>query len=256
MSRRYNIKWRDSDEAELRRVVKNFNAKIDRLAKKDPKNASALPEKVRIGQLRGMIETRQDLNRELNSLRRFSQRGAEEFVPVPDSQYNMKYTQWQKQEMAIRGALVTRKRNKRLKELESIEMTSGGKPLGYTKKEFGMGKADELSLRPVTLYTRSMSRADLNAKHRSLVRQSQSTYFNKSDERYRNNYIQSLLENFNSDDIEDVIDYLQSMDIKDFIKKVKAEDPNFEFNYPPDEEEYLQYLNQLKTIWLPNRRKG
>ena len=83
--RKYNIRWREADEKELRRVVKNFNAKITRLAKKDPKNAAALPERVSAAELRAMIKTRQDLQRELNALRRFSQKGAETLVEIPDN---------------------------------------------------------------------------------------------------------------------------------------------------------------------------
>ena len=92
MPRRYNIRWSQADEAELKRVVKNFNAKLTRLAKKDPQSAAALPERVSAAQLRDMIETRQDLNRELNALRRFSERGAEELVDIPDNYYNEKIT--------------------------------------------------------------------------------------------------------------------------------------------------------------------
>jgi hypothetical protein len=48
MSKRYNIKWTQADEQELKKAVKNFNAKIDYHAKKDPKNKSALPEKITV----------------------------------------------------------------------------------------------------------------------------------------------------------------------------------------------------------------
>ena len=92
MSRKYNIRWREADEKELQRVVKNYNAKLSRLAKKNPEMKNALPDRVSAAQLRDMIETRQDLNRELNSLRRFSQKGAEELVEVPDNDYNLKIT--------------------------------------------------------------------------------------------------------------------------------------------------------------------
>ena len=98
MSRKHNIRWRSADEAELKRVVKNFNAKLTRLAKKDPQNKNALPERVSAAQMKNMIETRQDFNRELNALRRFSERGAEELVVVPGNDYNLKITKWQKKE--------------------------------------------------------------------------------------------------------------------------------------------------------------
>lgn len=256
MSKQYNIRWRESDEQELKRVVRNFNAKIDRLAKKDPKNANTLPEKVRVGQLKELIDTRQDLKRELKSLQRFSKRGSEELVEIPDSQYNIKITAWQKQEMSIRAGLVSRKRKKRKSELEELEVKSRGQELGYKVGQVGMGKADEIALRPIKAFYRTMNRVDVNKRFKSLVKQSQSTYFNRADEQYRKNYINSLLENYNSEDIGDVIQKIEEMSIKDFIALVKSEDPNFEFNYPPNEDEYEQYVNQIKAIWTPNKRKG
>ena len=96
MSRKYNIRWSEADDKELKRVVKNFNAKLGRLAKKDPENKDALPERISAAQLKEMIQTRQDLNRELNSLRRFSQKGAEEIIDVPGNYYNLRLTKWQK----------------------------------------------------------------------------------------------------------------------------------------------------------------
>ena len=36
MSRQPKIRWRKSDEQELKRVVKNFNAKLNRIEKKNP----------------------------------------------------------------------------------------------------------------------------------------------------------------------------------------------------------------------------
>ena len=93
--RKYNIRWSEADEKELQRVVKNFNAKIARLEKKiDPKdtNPVLLPERVKVSVLRDMIQTRQDLNRELNALKRFSKKGAEAETFIPDNYYNIKIT--------------------------------------------------------------------------------------------------------------------------------------------------------------------
>ena len=60
MSRKHKIRWKESDQQELRKAVKNFNAKIDRIAKKNPELKNALPEKASIRQLKELIKTRQD----------------------------------------------------------------------------------------------------------------------------------------------------------------------------------------------------
>ena len=108
MPRQYNIKWREQDEKELRRVVRNFNDKLRRLVKKNPANSNILPQfwnektqefenRITIDQIKELIATRQDYNRQLNMLKRFSRRGAEKIVET-GSDYGAKTTKWQEQE--------------------------------------------------------------------------------------------------------------------------------------------------------------
>lgn len=254
MSRRYNIRWREADEAELKRVVKNFNAKLTRLAKKDPTNKNALPERVSAAQLRDMIETRQDLNRELNALRRFSQKGAEELVDVPENDYNLKMTKWQKKEMKLMEAVANRKRKERRERIADIDMTSRGEDLGYKKGQIGMGKAEQVSLDPVRAFTPSMNRRDLQKKYRKLRKEAQSTYWDKRDEVMRTNYIKSLTDNFNPEDINDIVEKIEGMEFEEFRKIFEAEDlSSFELNYPPDSVQYQKYLSGLRAIWMPNK---
>ena len=133
MSGSYNIKWREQDEKELRRVVRNFNNKLQRLVKKSPENKNILPQfynedaqqfesRLTIDMLKGLIQTRADYNRELNMLKRFSKRGAERIVEAPDNTYGSKTTVWQKQEMGRMAGLVNRRRQERLDKLNLVEM--------------------------------------------------------------------------------------------------------------------------------------
>lgn len=254
MSRQYNIRWKQTDSNELRKAVRNFNAKIDRLTKKNPELVAVFPEKTSVRQLKELIDTRQDLKRELNSLRRFTRRGSEEIVDIPESDYNLQITKWQKEEMTRRTAVINRKRKKRLEEIESMEMTSRGQKLGYTRGQLGMGKADEIALKPLKAFTPRMTRKDLQKKFKSIQLQSQSTYFNTKDEQFRQNYIKGLLENYNIHDIEDVVEKIESMDFKEFYNTFQAEGGTFEFHYPPDNEQYEGYLESLKATWLPNKK--
>ena len=132
-----------------------------------------------------MIDTRQDLKREINALRRFTVRGAETLVTIPNNDYNLQTTKWQKEEMTRRIGVINRKRNKRRKQLEDIQMTSGGKPLGYTAEQqaqfVGMGQADENALKPMKAFSRTMTRTDLNKKFRNIQKESQSDYWHKKE---------------------------------------------------------------------------
>lgn len=253
MSRYHRINWRESDNEELKRVVRNYNAKLSRIAKKNPQIKNVLPDKVSVAQLKELINTRQDLKRELNSLKRFSKRGSEEIVTVPDTDYNLKITKWQKSEMNRRVAVINRRRKKRLEDLQELEMSSSGEKLGYKKGDFGMGKATEISLSPMNAFTRRMNQADLKMKWEGILRQSQSDYFTQKDFRLRNNYIKALEQNYNSNDIQDIIDTINHMDIKDFLNKFEEEGGNMEFAYPPNQEQYNAYVNGLRATWNPNR---
>lgn len=251
MSRKYNIRWSEADEKELRRVVKNYNAKLSRLEKKDPDIKNALPDRVSAAQLRDMIETRRDLNRELNALRRFSQKGAEELVDVPDNDYNLKITKWQKEEINRRVATINRTRKQRLQKMQETEAKQGGKGLGYSAVPM-MGKADQLSLSPVKGFTKYMNRADLKKRYQQILKESQSGFWSARDERTRQNYIKALLQNFSEGDVADVIKSIEGMDIKDFRKRFDSDTGKFETMYPNDRDEYDAALNELQSIWMPD----
>ena len=253
MSRRHNIRWNESDVAELNRVVKNFNAKLNRLAKKDPQIKNVLPDKVSAAQLKELINTRQDLNRELNALKRFSRRGAEKIVEVPDNDYNLKITKWQRTEMNRRVGIINRRRKDRLERLANIEAKSRGESLGYTRADIGMGKAQEVSLSPMNAFTRRMNQRDLQMKWRGIMIESQSDYFTEKDYRLRENYIKALLQNFNPQDVQGIVDEIRNMDIEEFLHTFEQEGGNLENAYPPNNEQYMAYLSGLQATWKPER---
>lgn len=248
MSKYHSIRWTEQDTKEINRVVKNFNAKVSRLAKKNPKLANILPEKVTTKQLKILINTRQDLNRELNALKRFSKKGAEKIVDVPNTEYELKITKWQMTEMNRRVGIINRRRKSRLEELGSIEMKYAGKELGYTRGQLGMGKAEEVSLSPMNAFYRTMGYTDLKMKWKSILTQSQSDYLTLRDYMVRDNYIKGLLENYNENDISDVVKSIREMDINDFLKIFQEEGGTFEYVYPGSEQEQ-KYVDYLKRTW-------
>ena len=244
MSRKYNIRWSQADDAELKRVVKNFNAKLSRLEKKDPKNANALPERVKAANLKDMITTRQDLNRELNALRRFSERGAEELVDIPGNYYNEKITKWQRTDMNRRAAIVNRNREIRREQLF-------GQILKYSVAET-MSEEEKAALQPINVFTKYQSRADIKQKHQTLKNQSQVSYWKGRDESLRKGYIKALREGLGtSAAVEEFIDHILEMDIDDFRKTFNSDVSKFDAAYPGDENVKQENINEIRSIWLP-----
>lgn len=76
MSKRSGIRWRDADNAELRRIVKNYNAKLSRTRKKleaggEILEASRLPHKASVKELREAIGTRREFNQIRKNMQNF-----------------------------------------------------------------------------------------------------------------------------------------------------------------------------------------
>lgn len=262
MPNQYRIKWRLQDERELRRVAKNFNSKLRRLIKKSPQNKNILPQffnektgefesRITIKTLKSMIKTRQDFNRNLNILKRFSQKGAEEIIDAPGNEYGSKTTKWQRKETSRLVGIVNKRRQERLEKLNLVEMMNSGGKLGYTVGQmFGMGLASKNKLNPTKAFTPSQSQTDLKYKMRSLIGEASTSYHKSKDEILKENYIRTLKENYNEADIGDVISSIKSMDSDLFVLKFEAKGDAFEFAYPPDSEQYQNYLSELIGYWV------
>lgn len=263
MSKQHRIKWRNSDTQELTRAVKNFNAKVNRLLKKDPQLKNVLPQTVKVAELKDLINTRQDLKREINALRRFSKRGAEQVVDAPGTDYNIRITKWQRTEMNRRIGIINKKRNKRLEEIESTEMTSRGEPLGYTRGQLGMGPIELAELRPMKAFVRRMRQDDLKYRWKAIQAESQTDYFKDRDFALRENYIKGIKTHYDYERVKDIIKAIEEMDIKDFLNTFYQEGSSFEIPSPEWNKigadikynEYLSWENALRSTWLPNKKK-
>ena len=110
------IRYDKSLLREMRRVVKNFNAKRRRLEKQGRAN---LPEKVGIKDLQGFTR-RRELYTALSDLKRFSQKGAENLVNIQAG----KITKWELETLQNRSRRAKISLSRRLKGVETREKTS------------------------------------------------------------------------------------------------------------------------------------
>lgn len=251
MAKQYNIRWTENDSKQLSKAVRNFNAKVKRLENKyEGVSGTVIPEKVTMKEMRELIGTRRDLQKELKSLQNFTQRGSEELVRA-DTQDNIFLTKWQKQELEKRSRAVNAGRAKRRAELESKELINKGEGLGYTRGAVGMGKAEALQLRPTKPFTAKMRKSDINAKMAHFRRESQSDYWKKRDILMRDNYIKALNNTFNSKDVRGIVTKIQNMSIEEFKDIVMSLPDDFDSAYPmaSDSEEYQLAVEHLREQW-------
>lgn len=251
MPRQRKTLWEQSDNQErLKRAVRNFNAKIKRIENKDPEMKKVLPEKVTLKEMKNLIKTRQDLNREIKSLQRFTEKGAEELVDAPNNKNNQKITKWQRKEMSIKQGVINRRRKQRLKDMEEYNLERKGKDLGYTSVDIGMGKQDEVQLKPINAFTPGMDIYSLRKKFKTLRKESQSQYWNESDMRLKQNYLDQIEENFGSTlEAQLLVARIDAMDFKKFYKTYRKDPNKFEHFYFPNEQARSQAFEDLKSVW-------
>lgn len=125
--RAYNIKWKKADLIKLGKAVSNFNKKIREVQNEE--NKLYLPDERNYQDLKQTIKTRQELNRIINSMKRFSKEGAEDLYTTEAGEV---LTKWERRELSINLRSINRRLNKQIKELET-PIT----PDGYSKAQMG-----------------------------------------------------------------------------------------------------------------------
>lgn len=88
------IKWNKQEVLKLEKAVNDFNSKLAKLQKQE--NKLYLPEKLNLKDVKENIVTRRELDRKVESLRRFMQKGAES-VYITEAGEAM--TKWEREEL-------------------------------------------------------------------------------------------------------------------------------------------------------------
>ena len=247
MQKQHRLRWKPQDSTDLQRAINKFNRKITRLEKTNPELREVLPEKAKYGFYKDVINTRYDLNREIKTLERFSNPGAENLQSVGVN--DAKITKWQLQESKRRAKTINRLRAERLEERLGKQKVMQGKPLGYTQAQMGLSDMELRQYRPINITTEGMTQQDVSKKWKTIVRQSSRDYFKRSDYLWRDNYIKSLEDNFGST-ADEVIDKIRDMDIDKFLDTMYSDtEAGIQFNYPGSQNETIQRLAQLYDVW-------
>lgn len=127
------IRWQQKDYLSLGRAVANFNKKINKLNKEEKK--LYLPELKNYKDIKENIQTRQELNRVINSLKRFSKKGAEDLYTTRAGE---QLTKWERGELGKQIKIAERGLKESAKALE-IPMKSG-----YSKAQMGSQEYREI----------------------------------------------------------------------------------------------------------------
>ena len=247
---RNKIRWRESDSLELQRAINNFNAKLYREHKKNPDTANYLPSRVKKSELVKGIKTRADLTRTINSLKRFSKRGAEK--PVKSTR-GAKATQWELDEFKRKQRTENARRTRERKKIEEKPVTSRGQKTGSKRSEMGSIKAN--SLKPNKANFNNLSQKEWELAKESIEKSITPLHQEFLKHNMRLNYIKGLQNAGFSDDI---ISLVYEMDIDDFIE-VTQTDTEAEFDFIYDPIEFNLKNEALREVWenaVQQHKKG
>lgn len=177
MQKRYNIKWRESDEKELAKAVRKFNAKRTRLLKQIPDLEEFLPAKISTKEIREQIKTRRDLKNELNSIERFMRKGSEKPIVTKEG---IKTTTYEKKEIEIKVRAINARR------------TAERKRANVSTEKGTMGTIRENNLRPKQVDINKIKKSDWEKFKESVEKQARDSYFQGKYERYKENFMKGL----------------------------------------------------------------
>jgi hypothetical protein len=111
------IRWKRGDYVKLAKAVASFNRKVNKLTTDETKY---LPELRNYKELKNSIMTRKELNRVVNSLKKFKAEGMEKKIELPSGK---ELTKWEYNQIKLA-------RNRAIGKLEDERMGISEKPIG------------------------------------------------------------------------------------------------------------------------------
>lgn len=236
------MNYRRSTNKEIARVVKNFNQKISRLEKLGREN---LPEKITIKALKSNVYSSSDLKRELNKLKRFSSRGAEDVI----TDYGTPITKWEKRNIGIQVRTAKAKITRQLKNM-GIPKESWA----TTKRKIQVGKqATDTAQTLINQYQNLSVKNILNQNTKS-SREEKLRTLEKIGYRYSNRAVfvlqQSLLEMIDKLDVSKE-DKKEKDKLKDKIKKLSINElKKIYYNYDEINDVIFRYKLEQEGLNL------
>lgn len=196
------------------------------------------------------IDTRQDFNRVLNRIQRFSRKGAE--APMRGERYN-KLTKWDVQEYQIDQSVLNRKLNEEKRKVGMKPQLSGGKETGSKRSQTGQGWEERF--RPDTKDPMKMSTKEWDIARKRMDVKLRSFYDTEQMEMYKINYLIAL-DNFGYPD--ELIDYVIDIPNDIFYETtIVDEDATIDFIYfETENHNFNDMVSRLWDVWKTAKSKS
>lgn len=194
------IKWKQGDFVRLGRAVAQFNKKINELQAEE--NKLYLPETISYKEAKENITTRRELNRLINSLRRFQREGAEDLYTTQSGE---EITKWERRELGIQSRIAQCRLQNELKTLN--EPTESG----FSRALMGSMRVREINAQIKNL--KNIEGAvgyEFNRLRERLSRMGTSDYTMKKAIVFRENYLKEMEKYSHFDNYEKLMKKLRS----------------------------------------------
>ena len=241
----------------INKTVRNYNAKINRLQKLNP--SLALPEKVTATSIRKLSDNRKELNRNLEKLKRFSKRGAENTIILPSGDMVSNY---ELSELKRESARLQRNLTRRINELAETTPKVKGVKQDYTYAEMGDMRLNNMIAKRDTL-KRMSKKITMGGDLKNFMKLIETTRNKQAYQIsiFRNNYIDKMLMyqayiiGYDQNRINEIKEKLNRLSDKDFLRFFDNEKlvQMIRDKYPDSKnlsgEAYFSYETEMRDIF-------
>lgn len=246
MPKQSNFQQRENHKSELRRLVRNFNAKLSRIEKKNPAAMEIMPERVKVSELNKKIATWNDYQAITGQLRRFLKKGVEE---VQQNAHGERATKYAIQEYKRNQAYENKKKEQRIKKQEETPETKGGKPTGQTKAQ--MKTKEEVRNLKDTKTFEDFKPGEFKERAKLFADKRLDSYELEQAKRMQENYIKGLIREGYSEKLQHLIARVPT---EQFVAIVESDVfASFDFIY--DEQQLRAKEEQLFLTWGQHAEK-
>lgn len=235
------IKWRKGDYISLGKAVSQFNKKINELQKEESRNY--LPDILNYADIKENITTRRELQRVINSLRRFKEEGAEDLYRT---QAGEEITKWERRELGIESRTAQIRLTKELKNL-------------YTPKQgekFSRAQMGSIRVREIEAQLKNLKQIESKKGYQfERLRQrihniGTSDYNMRRALTFRNNYINEMKKYSHLKNYELLKEKMESLSNPvDFYEFVKDKELVKDLTYQSDEYYKQAEFNEFLRDW-------
>ncbi len=204
------IRYDSEYNANIQRVVSNFNRKVARLNRA---GAIGIPEKVSVRDIKSKFYTRTELNQYLRDLQRFSKRGAEDIVTINGQDFT-------KYDIDLFRRRLRNERRRLTKEIQQAESYKPQYPMKHDMYTTGLRtKRSALSAKWADIITSKIKEKLIDEPYRRQV--------------IYDNYLEILFQDayqmgFDDDKIEYIKSKLLELPPRKFINALEG-DPNIQY---------------------------